>query len=42
MEEDETYSRLWLGFDKLLKILIRDEDMETFMDGATLKVSILL
>ena len=32
---------LWLGFNKLLKILIGDENMEMFMDDATWKVSIL-
>ena len=42
MEEDKTDSMLRLGFNKLLKILIRDENMEMFMDDATLKVSIFL
>ena len=42
MEEDKTDSMLWLGFNKLLKILIGDENMEMFMDDATLKVSIFL
>ena len=43
IEEDKTEdSMLWLGFSKLLKILIRDENMETFMKYATVKVSIFL
>ena len=42
IEEDKTDSMLWLGFNKLLKILIGDEHMEVFMDDATLKVSIFL
>ena len=42
IEEDKADSMLWLGFNKLLKILIGDENMEMFMDDATLKVSIFL
>ena len=42
MEEGKTGSMLWLDFNKLLKILIVDENMEMFMDDATLKVSIFL
>ena len=46
IEEDKTEdSMLWLGFSKLLKILIIDENMETFMKYATLnmvKVSIFI
>ena len=38
MEEDKTDLILRLGFNKLLKILIGDENMEMFMDDATLKV----
>ena len=34
----ETDSMLWLGFNKLLKVLIGNENMEMFMDDATLKV----
>ena len=41
-EEDKTDSMLCLGFNKLLNILIEDENMEIFMDDATLKVSIFL
>ena len=37
-EEDKLNSMLWLGFNKLLKLLIGDENMETFMEDATLKV----
>ena len=43
MEEDKTDSMLWPGFNKLLRILIRDENMEMFMGDATsLKVNIFL
>ena len=35
IEEDKTNSMLWLGFNKLLKILIWDENMEIFMEYAT-------
>ena len=42
MKEDKTDSMLRLGFHKILKMLIGDENMETFMDDATLKVSIFL
>ena len=42
MKEDKTDSMLRLGFNKILKMLIGDENMETFMDDATLKVSIFL
>ena len=38
MEEDKTDSMLRLGFNKLLKILIGDENMKMFMDDVTLKV----
>ena len=38
IEEDKTNSLLWLGFHKLLEIFIGDENMETFMEDATLKV----
>ena len=41
-EEDKTDSMLCLGFNKFLKILIGDENMEIFTDDATLKVSIFL
>ena len=33
---------LWLGFSKLLKVLIMDENMKTFMECAKVKVSIFL
>ena len=36
--EDKTNSMFSLGFNKLLKILIGDENMETFMEYATMKV----
>ena len=39
IEEDKTDSML---LNKLLKILIVDENMETFMGDATMKVSIFL
>ena len=42
MEEDKADLMLWLGFSKLLKILIRDGNMEIFIDDATLKVINLL
>ena len=42
MEEDKTASMLCLGFNKLLKILILDEDMEMFVDDSFFKVSIFL
>ena len=42
MKEDKTDSMLWLGFNKILKILIGDKNMEMFMDDAALKVSIFL
>ena len=42
IEEDETDSMLWLGFNKILKILIGNENMEMFMDDATLRVIIFL
>ena len=35
IEEDKTNSMLWQGFNKLLKILIWDENMEIFMECAT-------
>ena len=38
MEEDKTDSMLWLAFNTLLKILIGSENIEMFMDDATLKV----
>ena len=39
IEEDKTEeSMLWLDFSKLLKILIRDENMKTFIKYATVKV----
>ena len=38
IEEDKAGLILGLGFDKLLKILIMDENMETFMEDATLKL----
>ena len=39
VEEDKIDSMLW---SKLFKILIGDENMEAFMEDATLKVSIFL
>ena len=42
MEEDNTDSMFWLGFNKILKILKGDENMEVFMRDATSKVSIFL
>lgn len=36
--EDKTNSMFSLGFNKLLKILIEDENMETFLEYATMKV----
>ena len=42
IEEDKTDSMLWLGFKKLLRNLIEDENMEKFMEDATIKVSIFL
>ena len=42
MEENNTDSMSWLGFKKILKILIGDENMEVFMGDTTLKVSIFL
>ena len=42
MEKDKTDSMLWLDFNKLLKILIGDENIEMFMGDATLKVNIFL
>ena len=42
IEEDKTDSMLWLGFKKLLRNLIGDENMEKFMEYATIKVSIFL
>ena len=42
IEEDKTDSMLWLGFKKLLRNLIGDENMEKFMEDATIKVSIFL
>ena len=39
IEEDKTDSMLW---NKLLKTLIVDENMETFVGDATVKVSIFL
>ena len=42
IEEDKTDSMLWLGFNKPLKILMGDENMEIFMGDAILKVSIFL
>ena len=39
IEEDKTEeSMLWLDFSKLLKILIRDENMKTFIKYATVKL----
>ena len=32
----------WLGFSKLLKVLIMNENLKTFMEDATMKVSIFL
>ena len=42
IEEDKTDSMLWLGFKKPLRNLIGDENMEKFMEDATIKVSIFL
>ena len=42
IEEDKTDSMLWLGFKKLLRNLIGDENMENFMEDATIKVNIFL
>ena len=43
IEEDKTEElMLWLDFSKLLKILIRDENIETFIKYAAVKVSIFL
>ena len=42
IEEEKTNSMLRLGFSKILKVLITDENMETFMEDATMKVSISL
>ena len=40
IEEGKTNWILWLGFSKLLKMLIGDENVGTFMEDVTLKVSI--
>ena len=40
--EDKTDSLLWQGFTKLLKILIGNETMATFMEEAAMRVSIFL
>ena len=42
VEEDKTDSMLWVGFNKILKMLVVDENMEMLMDDASLKVSISL
>ena len=42
IKEDKTDSMLLPGFSKLLKVLIMDEKMETFMEDGTMKVSIFL
>ena len=36
-EEDQTDSILWLGFNKFLKILIGNENMEALVEDATMK-----
>ena len=40
IEEDKTDSMLWLGFKKLLRNFIGDENMQNFMEDATIKVNI--
>ena len=42
IEEDKTDSMLWLGFKKLLRNFIGDENMQNFMEDATIKVNIFL
>lgn len=42
IDEDNTDLMLWPGFNKLLKVLIMDENMEMFMEDATIKVSVFL
>ena len=42
VEEDKTDSMLWVGFNKILKMFVVDENMEMLMDDASLKVSISL
>ena len=40
--EDKTDLMVWLGFSNILKILLGLENMETFMENATLRVTIFL
>ena len=42
IEQNKKDSMLWLGFHKLLKILIGDENTEILKNNATLKVSTFL